>query len=419
MSRKYIPQRDSLDFVYPNNFTAEYDLEIIHDINDNCVSGNVTVFSATTISSTGITFNIQGDWSLNSAEPYVDIDGGFLSVASVHMMGPTQSYYRPWRLVHNIVSTGLTNTYISINENFTVLPSDLGLTGFTNGTYYSEVRMIGQKCVYPICITLPINAPTPTPTPTATSTPTPTPTPTSTPTPTPTATPAPVGQCYCFPVVVTGSTLPPPEGGTIATLQYNDCYGVLTARAFSVGPGTYYQCIQVISSVVQYDPVGTTGIDQSYLTLTYLTGNCNTGYDCTGYVPSGSTPTPTPTPTSTPTPTPTPTSSGEKSIELRVRDVASTPETITMFYNVNSGSNINIPGGTSVMFPTTCTLLYTISGLTTGDVVLFGTSISCVMDGAGGTGCPGSFSSMTTYTYVVDAPSVQTLSLTIDTDTIP
>jgi hypothetical protein len=108
-----------------------------------------------------------------------------------------------------------------------------------------------------------------------------------------------VGQCYCFPIVVTGSTLPPPEGGTIATLQYNDCFGVLTARAFSTGPGTYYQCIQVIDSVVQYDPVGTEGIDESYLTLTYLTGNCNTGYSCTGYTPAV---TPTPTPTSTPVP---------------------------------------------------------------------------------------------------------------------
>jgi hypothetical protein len=159
----------------------------------------------------------------------------------------------------------------------------------------------------------PIFPATPTPTPTVTSTPTPTPTVTNTPTPTPTATPAPVGQCYCFPIVVTGTTIPGPEGGTIATLQYNDCYGTLTARAFTTGPGTYYQCIQVISSVVQYDPVGTTGIDQSYLTLTYQTGNCNTGYVCTGYDPA-TTPTPTPTATPTPTglpptdtPTPTPT----------------------------------------------------------------------------------------------------------------
>jgi hypothetical protein len=195
MSRKYIAQVDSLDFVYPNNFTAEYDLEIVHDINNNCVSGVTTVFSATTINSTGITFNIQGSWSLNGAEPYININGGFLSLASIHMMGPTQSYYRPWRLVDNISSTGLTNTNVSFNENFTVLPSYLGLTGFTSGTYYFEVRMIGKKCVYPICVILPITVIAPTPTPTPTNTPTVTPTPTATsgltPTPTATGTPTP------------------------------------------------------------------------------------------------------------------------------------------------------------------------------------------------------------------------------------
>jgi hypothetical protein len=201
MGRKFIKQKDSLDFVYPNNFTAEYDLEIIHDINDNCVSGVTTVYSATTMSSTGITFNIQGSWSLNGAEPYININGGVLSVASIHLLGPTQSYYRPWRLVHNITSTGTTSSSVSFNENFTVLPSELGLTGFTSGTYYSEIRMIGKKCVYPICYTLELVTPTPTPTPTpVTPTPTPvtvTPTPTPvtvTPTPTP-VTPTPTPQC--------------------------------------------------------------------------------------------------------------------------------------------------------------------------------------------------------------------------------
>jgi len=294
MSRKYVKQINNLDFVYPNNFTAEYDLEIIHDINDNCVSGNVTVFSATTVSSTGITFNIQGNWSLNGAEPYIDIDGGFLSVASIHMMGPSQSYYRPWRLVENITSTGLTNTYVAFNQNFTVLPSDLGLTGFTYGTYYSEIRMIGKKCVYPICFPLNISAPAPTPTPTLT----PTPTPTGSATPTPTPTPTPSSPCYCFPIVVTGTTS---GEGTIASIDYNDCFGTLTVRNFTVGPGTYYQCIQVVGGVIQY--FASTGIDVSYLVVPGV-GNCNTGYSCTGFDPAG-TPTPTPTPTLTPTPTPT------------------------------------------------------------------------------------------------------------------
>jgi len=142
---------------------------------------------------------------------------------------------------------------------------------------------------------------------------------------------------------VTGTTIPGPEGGTIATLQYNDCFGVLTARAFSVGPGTYYQCIQVISSVVQYDPVGTTGIDQSYLTLTYLTGNCNTGYVCTGFDPAV---TPTPTPTSTSTPTPTPTAGGPTPTPTPTSTPTSTPTPtptaggLTAFSGCGYGSSV-------------------------------------------------------------------------------
>ena len=128
-------------------------------------------------------------------------------------------------------------------------------------------------------------------------TPTPTPTPTSTPTPTPTATPAPVGQCYCYDLYVTGTTQP--EGGFIATLDYNDCFGVRTARGFTVGPGIYKQCIQRFDGVAQIFE-GTEGIDLSSLSFS---GNCNTGYVCSGYQPI----TPTPTPTNTPTPTPTPT----------------------------------------------------------------------------------------------------------------
>jgi hypothetical protein len=159
-----------------------------------------------------------------------------------------------------------------------------------------------------------------------------------------------------------------------------------------------------------------------------------TGTVCPGLTPTAtSTPpvtqtlTPSPTgtivltPTNTPTYTNTPTAtlSGDKSLELRVLDIASIPQTITMFYSINGGANINIPGGTSVIFPITCTLLYTISGLSTVDVVIFGTSINCAMEGAGGTVCPGFVGSLTTYSYVVDAPTVQTLSITIDTQDIP
>ena len=314
MSRKYISQVDNQNFVFPNNEVSEYDVEIIHDINDNCVSGSVINFSATTITSTGMTISFDYTWNLNGATPFVR-NSNAVSVLSLHMMGPSQNYYKPFLCVDRFVFQNIPITSIESGVtpgfsrlSFVVTPSELGLAAFTTGTYYFEIKFVGERCVFPVCFSQSITV-TPPPTATPTSTPTLTPTPTVTSTPTPT--------------------------------------------------------------------------------------------------PSG------------PTPTPTLTSSGGKSIELRVLDIASTPQTITMFYNVNSGGNINIPGGTSVTFPITCTVLYTISGLTTGDVVTFGTSSSCAMEGAGGTGCPGYVGSMTTYAYVVDAPSVQTLSLTIDTQTIP
>ena len=185
----------------------------------------------------------------------------------------------------------------------------------------------------------------------------------------------------------------------------------------------------------RYTPTPTPSVSPTIsLTPSNTPSYTPTGTVCPGLTPTATatppitqtiTPSPTGTivltPTNTPTNTNTPTATlaGGKSLELRVLDIASTPQTITMFYSINGGSNINIPGGTSVIFPITCSLLYTISGLTSADIVVFGTSISCAMEGAGGTGCPGFVGSLTTYSYVVDAPTVQTLSLTIDTQDIP
>jgi hypothetical protein len=306
MGRKYIRQIINQNFVYPNNEVPEYDLEIVHDINDNSISGTITNFSAVTATTTGITFSYNYTWAKNGAEPFIS-DFGVINLVSVHMMTPSQSYYKPWRCINVVSSTGTTITTSSGTVNTGVItPAMLGVNTFTNGTYYFEFRFIGHRAIYPICAQLSIS-----------------PTPVVTPTPTPvTPTPTPVG--------------------------------------------------------------------------------------------------PTPPPTVTPTPTPTPTPNGSKSLELRIRDVASTPSAITMFYDVNEGGNINVPGLTGVIFPTTCTFIYTITGLTTGDIVTFGTSISCVMDGNGASStCPSSSSSFTTYTYVIDAPSTQQVSLTIDTDTIP
>ena len=327
--RKYIKELLSYNFVYPNNTVPEYDLEIVHDINDNSVSGTTATFTGILNSSTGITISMTGTWSLNNAEPYIN-QSGDINILSVHMMDKSKNYFRPWSLVFNkSVATG-TTTY-SYNETFNVTPSMVGVSTFTTGTYYFEVRMIGHRAVFPICVTIPIDV-LPTPTPTNT----PSHTPTSTPTPTPSST-----------------------------------IGITTTPT--------------------------------------------------------STPTPTPTTggvtqTPTPTPTPTPTSGGgTESLMIYARDVDPTRAVLTMFYKVNSGGNINIPGATGTQIPAECTFIYTITGLTNGDVITVGTSIDCVMTGADGIfmTCPSSISSNVTYVYVMDAPLTQVISLTIDSGNIP
>ena len=153
MSRKYIRQIVNQDFVYPNNEISEYDVEIVHDINDNCVSGVVDVFSATTITSTGLTLNVDYTWNLNGAEPFIR-NSNELSIASIHMLAPGQNYYKPWRLISSeeTSSTGVT-TYTA-TEILNITPASVGLASFTNGAYYFEVRFIGHRCVAPVCVTL-------------------------------------------------------------------------------------------------------------------------------------------------------------------------------------------------------------------------------------------------------------------------
>jgi hypothetical protein len=186
MSRKYIKQINDLDFVYPNNKLAEYDVEIVHDINENSVSGTVVSLSATTASSTGITFSISTTWSLNNAEPFIR-NSNLLSIYSVHMLAPGQNYYKPWRVVHSRGSSSITaTTFSETGATFTVSPALAGVSSFVPGTYYFEVRFIGHRSIYPVCVTRTLSVPPFPPQPTPTPTPTATPTPTTTPTPTPT-----------------------------------------------------------------------------------------------------------------------------------------------------------------------------------------------------------------------------------------
>ena len=286
MSRKYIRQQILQDFVYPNNDVAQYDVEIVQNINNNCVDGDINSFSATTFNSTGITFSLNASYILNGAEPF-NLQSGQRSVLSVHMMGAGQSYFKPWRLVKNYTgSTASTGT--TIVDSFTVLPSQLGLTSFISGAYYFEFRFIGHKCVLPVCYTLNLAPPTPTPTPshTPTGTPTPTPsstsgpvTPTPTPTGTPTGTPTPTPTSTSGPVTPT----PTPTSTPIGTV-YTYVAGCTGGTILGYILGSY-------SSNVQF-----TATDTNCYVTTYTTTSPSIGSLLTVSTIGSCCPTPTPTP---------------------------------------------------------------------------------------------------------------------------
>lgn len=196
MSKKYIKQIDSYNFIYPNNTVAEYDVEIIHDVNNNAPTGSVSSITVSGATITGMTLHWSGTWDLNNSQPFVQ-DNGTVTTVTVHGMGPTQQYFKPFRLVKDYtVSTGTTTATYS-NQTISLTPAQFGLSYFTDGTYNFEFRMVSKRAVLPICGSVVVSGltpPTPTPSPTPTNTPTATPTPTPTPTvgpitPTPTPTP--------------------------------------------------------------------------------------------------------------------------------------------------------------------------------------------------------------------------------------
>ena len=101
----------------------------------------------------------------------------------------------------------------------------MGLTSFTNGVYYFEVRFIGHTSIYPVCLSLNLVASTPAPTATPAPTPTPTVTGTAGPTPTPTTTGA-------TPTPTISATPAPTPTSTSELYQYNFCgYGQSVAEA--------------------------------------------------------------------------------------------------------------------------------------------------------------------------------------------
>jgi hypothetical protein len=151
MSRKYIRQIINRDFVYPNNEVSEYDVELVQDLNENSVSGIVTNFTATTVTTTGMTFSHNYTWLLNNAEPWIR-NSNVMAILSVHAMVPNQLYYKPWRVVDTVsINPPFLATFSGTNTFF-ILPSNFGLTTFVNGTYYFEIRFIGHRSIFPVCV---------------------------------------------------------------------------------------------------------------------------------------------------------------------------------------------------------------------------------------------------------------------------
>ena len=312
MSKRYIPQTPNNDFVYPNNDKVEYDENIVHEINDNTVSGTI---SGLTLSYSGPNLQLQYtyEWSKNGADTWVR-ESGNTGLLSVHMLAPNQEYFSAWRIVDS-VSTPTTNPTVigPISLTRYISPSSFGLTSWPAGQYTFEFRFIGLKQNYIICETATL-AGLPTPTPTSTpctcnsysitndssesqltytyvdcdtgvtnevvldpsagesrcacsgsvtitigtgtivdlgpcAVPTPTPTPTSTSTPTPTPTAA------CTYWYLVGST----QSGELLTVDYNDCAG--NPQSITLGwsypsPNTTYICAQTGSVVIVDQGIG-------------------------------------------------------------------------------------------------------------------------------------------------------------------
>ena len=315
MSRRYIPQTPNNDFVYPNNDRYEYDEEIVHEINDNVVSGEI---SGLTLTEAGGVLYLQYTyiWNRNGAEVFIR-DSGSLALLSVHCLAPGQEYFSAWRMIDSVStsSTGVTVATATISRSITY--DQFGLTSsWPYGEYTFEFRFIGLKQNYVVCTSATLVEITPTPTPTACAcesytvtndssesqatftwtdcdgvpqetvldpslgisicaclgsitvtigsatvvdvgpceTPTPTPTITQTATPTPSPTPSPTAACTYWYLV--GST----QSGELLIVQYNDCDGnpqEITLGWQSPSAQTTYICAQTGSVVVVDAGIGT------------------------------------------------------------------------------------------------------------------------------------------------------------------
>jgi hypothetical protein len=156
---KYISQINNQNFVYPNYDLAEYDVDIVHNINNTSVSGIVTSFSAVTASSSVIQVRYTNTWSRNDAEVFIR-PSNVLSISSLHVMAPNQLYYKPWRTIDS-TSTTLTGvtTFTNTNRLIQFTAAGLGLTTLVSGVYNFEFRFIGATSIFPVCAPLSITIP--------------------------------------------------------------------------------------------------------------------------------------------------------------------------------------------------------------------------------------------------------------------
>ena len=163
MSRKYISNQQDINYVYPNNVINQYDVEIVHDINNACVTGTVSNFTGSSYSSTGLTITFDYTWSLNGAERMLNFNDSATMVLSLHGMntpinayGSSQGYYNPWRMLYHVTgSTSTTTSSGSINTGV-LTPAMFGLSSFpaSPASFEFEIRMISRNCVLPICATI-------------------------------------------------------------------------------------------------------------------------------------------------------------------------------------------------------------------------------------------------------------------------
>ena len=284
MSKRYIPQTPSNDFVYPNNDRVEYDQEIVHSINNNTVTGSISGLTLT-LDGSNLQLDYTYTWNKNGSEPWIR-NNNTLGILSVHMLTPSQDYFKPWRIIDSISQANLTGTTFGSSVSRLLSPAQFEVANWENGEYTFEFRFIGKLQPYVVCATATLSG-GPTPTPTATPTPTitegpPTPTPTATPTPTPTTSGCSVWELQ-------GPTF----SGEILEVEYIPCglTGTTTIQVFWNTTPQYEYICAVNGSVSIID----NGINGSAT---------NTGSVCVAPTP---TPTPTPTGTVTPTPTPSPT----------------------------------------------------------------------------------------------------------------